>query len=113
MHIDMNNNLTLTCNMNVFTPAERDAHFQVMHGLTQKIESVRQIDNGYEFGLPNQTEIITRIAQFIAKERLCCPFLDFTLTVQSNNGPVSLRLTGPAGIHEYLRAEFDEALALL
>ena len=61
------------------------------------------------FLFPNEAEFISRIAEFISNERLCCPFLRFTLNVNSNQGPVSLSLTGPHGTQEFLRAEFDGA----
>jgi hypothetical protein len=46
---------------------------------------------------------ISRIAEFISNERLCCPFLNFTLNVVSIHEPVSLSLTGPLGTQEFLR----------
>ena len=39
----------------------------------------------------------------IVAERECCPFLTFELTAQPNMGPVSVRVTGPAGTKEFLK----------
>ena len=105
----MKSTIPLACNMGVFTPPQRDVHLQVIDQLFQKVESVQQNENGYEFTLPNQTDLIIRIGEFIANERLCCPFLEFALKVTPNNKPISLLLTGPEGIHEFMRAEFSEA----
>jgi hypothetical protein len=58
---------------------------------------------------PSETEIISKITEFVVNERLCCPFLKFTLTVFSNGEPVSLSLTGPLGTQEFLLAEFNGA----
>jgi hypothetical protein len=52
-----------------------------------------------------------KIAEFVSNERLCCPFLEFTLNVIADEEPVSLSLTGPAGTQEFLRAEFDGAIS--
>ncbi|HEY3476136.1 MAG TPA: hypothetical protein VGK56_16095 [Anaerolineales bacterium] len=58
----------------------------------------------------NETELISKIAEFIANERLCRPFPTFTLSVVSANEPVSLALSGPSGTREFLRAEFNGAI---
>jgi len=103
--------IPLACNMNVFTPAERELHVQTTRELLQSLQNIRQAENGYEFSFPNETEIITTMAEFISKERLCCPFLEFALKVSPNNEPIILLLTGPEGTQEFLRAEFSEVFA--
>jgi len=105
----MNPDTPLVCNMDVFTSAQREAHIQTTTDLIQALQSVQEVKNGYEFTFPNETEFITKIAEFISNERLCCPFLKFTLNILSNREPLSLSLTGPIGIQEFLRAEFDGA----
>jgi hypothetical protein len=96
--------------MDVFTPAQRESHIQTTAQLSQAVRRVQEVENGYEFTFPNETEFISRIAEFISNERLCCPFLKFTLNVVSNSEPVSLSLVGPIGTQEFLRAEFDGAI---
>jgi len=103
----MNTDTPLACNMGVFTPPEREAHIRNTNELIQAIRSVQEVENGYEFSLPNETELITKVAEFVSNERLCCPFLQFTFVVNSMSEPVSLSLTGPVGTQEFLRAEFD------
>ena len=106
----MNSDTPLVCNMGVFTSAQREAHIRATTELIQAVQSVREVGNGYEFRFPNETDLISKIAEFISNERLCCPFLKFKLNVFSNHEPVSLSLTGPIGTQEFLRAEFDGAL---
>jgi hypothetical protein len=105
----MNSDIPLACNMDVFTPSQREAHIQNTIELIQAIQNVQEVDNGYEFTFPNESVIISKIADFISNERLCCPFLKFTLNIVPNNEPVSLSLTGPTGTQEFLRAEFEGA----
>jgi hypothetical protein len=95
--------------MNVFTPDERIIHVQTTKELFQSLETIHDADHGYEFSFPSNSEIITSIAEFISRERLCCPFLEFTLKVSPENEPITLLLTGPEGTQEFLRAEFSEA----
>ena len=105
----MNPDTPLACNMGVFTPAQHEAHIQSTTELIQAVQRVQEVENGYEFTFSNEMEIISKIAEFISNERLCCEFLKFTLNVFSNNEPVSLSLTGPIGTQEFLLAEFNGA----
>jgi len=41
----------------------------------------------------------------VSRERLCCPFLGFTLEVGPDRGPLRLHLTGPDGVAPFIRAE--------
>ena len=105
----MNTEIPLVCNMDVFTPSQREAHIQTTTELIQAVQSVQEIGSGYTFSFPSEAEFISKIAEFIANERLCCPFLEFTLNVGSHSEPISLSLNGPIGTQEFLRAEFDGA----
>ena len=104
----MNSTMPLACNMNVFTPEQREAHIQTTVHLFEACQQIQEIENGYQFAFSNEAEFITQIAEFIANERLCCPFLNFNLNISSNE-PLSLSLTGPEGTQEFLREEFSEA----
>jgi hypothetical protein len=107
----MNQDTPLVCNMNVFTPAQRESHIQNTIQLIQEMQGVLEIENGYAFTFPNETDFISKIAEFISNERLCCPFLKFALNVASSSEPISLALTGASGTQEFLRAEFDGAFS--
>jgi hypothetical protein len=96
--------------MDVFTLEQREAHIQTTMELIPGVQRVQEIENGYEFQFPSEAEFISRIAEFISNERLCCPFLEFNLNIISNH-PVSLSLTGPVGTQEFLRAEFGGAIS--
>ena len=105
----MNSDAPLVCNMGMFTAAERDSHIDNTAQLIQAIQSIAEVENGYEFTFPNDTERIAQIAEFISNERLCCPFLQFTLRVNSMSEPISISLSGPTGTQEFLQAEFSGA----
>ena len=106
----MNSKTPLVCNMGVFTPIQREAHIQTTVELIQSVQSVRGVENGYEFRFSNESTLISKIADFISGERLCCPFLEFRLTVSSNQQPITLSLTGPIGTPAFLREEFAGAI---
>ena len=100
--------IPLACDMNAFTPVERELHIQTTKELFRSLQAIRNAENGYEFRFPNSSELIVNMAEFISRERLCCPFLEFTLKVLPGNGPLTLLLTGPEGTQGFLYAEFAE-----
>ena len=106
----MNSDTPLVCNMDVFTPEQRDSHIRTTTELIDSLQHVQGVDNGYELWFPNKTQFIAQIAEFISNERLCCTFLKFTLQVASAQEPISITLTGPAGTQEFLRLEFGGAI---
>ena len=106
-------NIPLVCNMDVFTPNERENHIRATTQLFQSVQTIHEAENGFEFMFPNFDEAnnITQFAEFISNERRCCPFLEFTLKIAPSDAPISLLLTGPEGTQEFLRAEFGEAFS--
>ena len=113
MNVDMKTSAQSTpliCNTDVFTPAERENHIQTTTQLFQRVQTVHEVENGFEFMFPNfgAAENLTQLTEFIYNERRCCPFLEFTLKITPNDAPISLLLTGPEGTQEFLRAEFTE-----
>ena len=100
--------IPLACNMNVFTPAERELHIQTTKKLFQSVQDIRESGNGYEFSFPGSSDALVSVAEFISRELLCCPFLEFTFKVLPDYEVSTLLLTGPEGTQEFLRAEFSE-----
>jgi len=105
------NSIPLACNMNVFTPVEREYHIQNTLELYENVQAIHEVPNGYEFLFPGNSETVAKLAEFIVNERLCCPFLEFDLKITPNDQPISLTLAGPEGTREFLREEFSEAFA--
>jgi len=63
-----------------------------------------ELQEGYTFRLPGEGESIRLVAELIAAERECCPFLTFELSAEPNRGPLRLRVSGPGGTKEFLKA---------
>ena len=102
---------TIVCNMDVFSPVERENHIRNTTQLFRTVQDLREAENGFIFIFPqiNGSENIARFAEFIYNEQRCCPFLEFTLKIAPNDEPISLLLTGPEGTREFLHEEFSEA----
>jgi hypothetical protein len=49
------------------------------------------------------------VAEDLHIERLCCPFVHYTLEIEPNRGPFWLRMTGREGVKEFLRMAYESA----
>jgi len=85
------------CNMTAFTPAERKEHTAIEQ-VFGAVEEIREISDGYSFRVANETAMLLQLADFIAKERLCCPFFGFSLQLEPEGGALWLSLTGREGV---------------
>jgi hypothetical protein len=88
--------------MTAIPAAERGAH----HAVTRHViaaAAIRESADGFVFELPAAE--YDAVARFVAKERLCCPFLTFVVTARAAQPQLELRITGPTGAKEFIRAE--------
>ncbi len=67
------------------------------------VVATEELPDGYVFHVPGDKKSLGVVWEAIVAERECCPFLTFELTAQPNMGPVSVRVTGPAGTKEFLK----------
>jgi hypothetical protein len=74
-------------------------------------EDVRELEDGYEFVFPGGAEWISELARFVAAERECCRFFAFELLFEPNQGPISLKMRGPAETKQFLAEQFTEEFA--
>jgi len=95
--------------MTVLSEAQRVAHLATSRELFSNLEEIRDLPNGYEVRL-DAPNVIVKAAEFVALERLCCPFLNFSIEVEAESGPVWLQLTGRAGVKEFIREEINGLL---
>jgi hypothetical protein len=98
------------CNMNAIEPAQREQHLAAALRVFQAVQSIRELPTGYAFRLPNETSLLIKSAEFIAYERLCCPFFGFTIEIEPEGGALWLHLTGRDGVMPFIVAEIGGAL---
>jgi hypothetical protein len=77
---------------------------QSLHAATR---GVQDLPDGYLFQLGNQGSLVRDVAEYITLERLCCPFFDFELRSNREDGAITLRLTGREGVKEFAKLEFN------
>jgi hypothetical protein len=62
----------------------------------------RELTDGYELIFPGDEAYAHRLMQFVAAERLCCPFFIFELVFEQAGGPIHLTLRGGTGVQDFL-----------
>ena len=98
------------CDMTAIAAEQRSAHLANITKLFRAVESIRELPNGYSVRLPNDSDVLFMAAEFIALERLCCPFFDFNLEIEREGGAVWLSLTGREGVKPFIMAEIGHHL---
>lgn len=96
--------LALACVPGAIPAAERAAHFRLVHRLfTTAARERRRLPDGYAYRF--DAEAFDDLARWITNERLCCPFLAFSIELAPAGGAILVRLAGPEGTHAFIDAE--------
>lgn len=94
----------IVCDLTAIPAPVREQHLTTARQLFQSAEEIRELSDGYTVRLPNAPGMWLALATFVEHERRCCPFWRFTLTVEPNDGPLWLALSGPADAKALLLA---------
>jgi hypothetical protein len=95
----------VACSWSALTADQQERQRALYRQLRADVKEVRELDDGYAFGHSPDRTVLLAIAEFVANERLCCPFFEFGLTVERDGGPVWLRMTGAGDAKRVLEAE--------
>jgi hypothetical protein len=94
------------CNMLALDAEGRRRHSAVTKKMKAAVKEMKELPDGYAFRFPAEQSTILLTAEFIARERLCCPFFTFELAAEQEDGPLWLRLRGRDGVKDFIKAEF-------
>jgi hypothetical protein len=103
-HQNQQSEPVIACNPGAIDAADRDDHSNVAKEIFSPatILEIKELPNGYGFRLPLETDMLHKTVQFIANERLCCPFFTFTLIVGE---ALWLELSGTAEVKELIKTD--------
>ena len=93
------------CNLGAMDSEQRARHSMLSRKLLGASEERRELEHGYAFRLASQKIPLAEIAEWIALERLCCPFFNLQIEAEADAGPAWLRITGTGEIKQFIRAE--------
>ena len=101
---------SLACDLTAIPPEERDDHLSEGQELFYAALESQELVDGFAFRFSPESDVILAVAEFISRERLCCPFLSFTIDLKPQGGSLWLRITGPAEAKAVLKAGFESVL---
>ena len=94
------------CNRLALTPEVRKRHFEELGPKLRMLrKSVRELKDGYEFEFPGDAATYQLVSEWAIQERLCCPFFNIALQMESEGGSLWLRLTGRPGTKEFIKVD--------
>jgi hypothetical protein len=97
--------IPLACDLSAMMPDERSRHSTVVADWRSLVVECVELPDGFAYRFAPDDAILLTLAEFIARERLCCPFFRFQLDLLPG-GPLWLRLSGPDGAKELLAGFF-------
>ena len=104
--------IIIACNPDALTPEQQERWVEVGTQLYGAVQEVQELPDGYAFRLPSTSAMLLLVAEDLNFERLCCPFIHFTLDIAPNGAPFWLRFTGAEGVKEFLRISFEASTLL-
>ena|ERR1700675_5039668 len=96
----------LACNLGAFTPAERPRYDALRRKVAAAVIGKQDLRDGIALRIATDRILLAEVAEWISFERKCCPFFDFRLDIARDSGPITLSLTGRAGVKEFLAQAF-------
>lgn len=94
------------CDRLALSPAARARHFDELGPQLRTLRvGVRELPDGYAFQFPGDPKSIQLVAEWVAGERLCCPFFDIALTMDREGGAFWLKLSGRPGTKQFIQAD--------
>jgi hypothetical protein len=96
----------LACNLNAIAAGARPRYNELVKRLRSAVRDRAEVQGGYVYKLDGTALALTEAAEWIAMERLCCPFLTLQLSASGDDADWRLTLTGPVGAKAILAEEF-------
>jgi uncharacterized Fe-S cluster-containing protein len=100
------NDTPFACDMSALNGEQRKRVLDLLEELKAKRQEIKEFPDGYAFRYEIASDTIRDAAEFITYERLCCPFFEFGLIVERENGAMWLQLKGREGVKDFIKIEF-------
>jgi len=98
--------IPIACVPDAISAADQPRYDDLRQWLEKSRQRVEPLADGFGLKYQPGAETLGKLADFVALESLCCPFLRFEIDVAPGQGGISLRMTGREGVKEFLQAEF-------
>ncbi len=95
------------CDRTALTPEQHKRQQELNQALRSSVLGVRELPDGFEFEFPSEPSHYQALTELTPLERACCPFFDISIRLEREGGKLWWRLTGRAGVKQFIRAEFS------
>jgi hypothetical protein len=99
--------MPIACDLNALSPEERQRRFTLVKEFARTVTARKELPDGFEMTMDPAKLHLPSLAEWIALEQRCCPFLRFTLDIGPGGCVARIALTGSEGVKEFLRAEMS------
>jgi hypothetical protein len=96
------------CDLSKLTAADRARLQEIAGALAADRPTVRELPDGYAFEFRGDADTFRMVADWLASERLCCPFFDIQIRTAPEGGPITVTLGGRPGTKDFIRLEFEK-----
>src|SRR5258706_392933 len=102
--------VVIACDPNAVSPDQQE-HWvkEIVPKLYGAVQEIQDLPDGWAWRLPSTSEVLLLVAEDLNMERLCCPFVDYTLEIPPNRGHFWLHMTGVEGVKPFLRMAMETA----
>jgi hypothetical protein len=98
--------LPIACDLGALSSEQRAREQTLLAELKTVFAEFNETERGFRVVLPPDPALLGTLGEFLALERICCPFLNFELAVSENRGPVTLDIHGGPGVKPFLLSVF-------
>jgi hypothetical protein len=96
----------LACDLTALPPGGKERLAALSEDLFGRAQEARSLPDGFELGYQQASAgTITQLAEFIALDRLCCPFIRHGLFVESDTGSTWLHLSGGGSVKQVIASD--------
>jgi len=93
------------CNALALSTDERLRYGELAKTLRAAVSETRERDRGLAFRIELERMSLPLLAEWVALERRCCPFFEFTIEVGPVGNSTWLSLAGEEGVKDFIRHE--------
>ncbi|MEQ1764870.1 MAG: hypothetical protein ABL984_17205 [Pyrinomonadaceae bacterium] len=104
--LQTNEETPFACNPTAIKAEDKPRYKDLAAKVKSAKEEVKETDGGYALRYESSSETIRDLAEFITYERACCPFIQFEMVIEKDNGAAWLKMEGGKEIKEILKQEF-------
>jgi hypothetical protein len=100
------------CDLTRLTDEQRTRLIAVSAHVFGAAVEVRVLHNGFALAFRDASaELISKMTEFIAYDRLCCAFLEHGMVSEAGGGPTWLNISGPEGAREVIAPDLQRLIS--